>query len=261
MQIEAVLPLRKCGTKPIPLSMDQDFLIQDITQAETQDHARKVLNQKEPKPIWREYAETAFIALLAAVILRLFVVSAYRVNSASMEGSLFTGDYIFVNKLAYEFGGDPKVGDIIVFEYPPNPEKKYVKRIVAMPGQEIQIADKVLYVDGEVAAIPPLSQHVDKRIIPGDLSFRDNFGPYQVPLDQYFVMGDNRDDSRDSRFWGGVPLENIKGKAIFVYWSWMPDDDPPGWEFPYVHNLVQWIGHYIYNFPSHIRWERLGTAI
>jgi signal peptidase I len=241
--------------------MDQDFLIQDIKQAETQDHARNVLNQHEPKPIWREYAETAVIALLAAIVLRLFVVSAYRVNSASMEGSLFTGDYIFVNKLAYEFGSNPKVGDIIVFEYPPNPEKKYVKRIVALPGQEIQLADKVLYVDGEVAAIPPLSQHVDKRIIPGDLSFRDNFGPYQVPLDQYFVMGDNRDDSRDSRFWGGVPLENIQGKAVFVYWSWMPDDNPPGWEFPYVHHLVQWVGHFLYSFPSHIRWERLGTAI
>ena len=241
--------------------MDQDFLIQDIKQAETHDHARKVLNQKEPKPLWREYAETAVIALLAAIVLRLFVVSAYRVNSASMEGSLFTGDYIFVNKLAYEFGSNPKVGDIIVFEYPPNPEKKYVKRIVALPGQEVQIADKVLYVDGEVAAIPPMSQHIDMRIIPGDLSFRDNFGPYQVPLGEYFVMGDNRDDSRDSRFWGGVPPENIKGKAVFVYWSWMPDDDPPGWGFPYVHHLVQWVGHFIYNFPSHIRWERLGTAI
>lgn len=241
--------------------MDQDFLIQDIKQAETQDQARKVLNQKEPKPLWREYAETAVIALLAAVLLRLFVVSAYRVNSASMEGTLFTGDYIFVNKLAYDFGSDPRVGDIIVFEYPANPEKKYIKRIVALPGQEVQVADKVLYVDGEVAAIPAMSQHIDKRIIPGDLSFRDNFGPYQVPPEQYFVMGDNRDDSRDSRFWGGVPLENIKGKAVFIYWSWKPDPDPPGWEFPYVHHLVQWVGHALYNFPTHIRWERLGTAI
>jgi len=241
--------------------MDQDFLIQDIKQAETHKKARKVLNQKEPKPLWREYAETAVIALLAAVLLRLFVVSAYRVNSASMEGTLFTGDYIFVNKLAYDFGSDPRVGDIIVFEYPANPEKKYIKRIVALPGQEVQVADKVLYVDGEVAAIPAMLQHIDKRIIPGDLSFRDNFGPYQVPPEQYFVMGDNRDDSRDSRFWGGVPLENIKGKAVFIYWSWEPDPDHPGWEFPYVHHLVQWVGHALYNFPTHIRWERLGTAI
>ncbi len=241
--------------------MDQDFLIQEIKQAETHKEARKVLQQKEPKPLWREYVETAVIALVAAVLLRLFVVSAYRVNSASMEGSLFTGDYIFVNKLAYDFGGAPQVGDIIVFEYPNNPEKKYIKRIVALPGSEVQVADKALWVDGEIAPIPALSQHVDKRIIPGDLSFRDNFGPYIVPPDQYFVMGDNRDDSRDSRFWGSVPKERLLGKAVFIYWSWQPDEDPPGWEFPYVHNLVQWVGHGVYNFPTHIRWSRLGTSI
>ena len=241
--------------------MDQDFLIQEITRAETHKEARKVLQQKEPKPIWREYVETAVIALVAAVLLRLFVVSAYRVNSASMEDTLLTGDYIFVNKLAYEFGTDPRPGDIIVFEYPNNPQKKYIKRIMALPGQEIQIADKVLYVDGEVAAIPSLSKHVDKRIIPGDLSFRDNFEPYTVPPDQYFVTGDNRDDSRDSRFWGSVPMENIKGKAVFVYWSWEPEADPPGWGFPYIHHLVQWVGHFLYNFPTHVRWERLGLAI
>jgi signal peptidase I len=178
-----------------------------------------------------------------------------------MEGTLFTGDYIFVNKLAYEFGTEPQVGDIVVFEYPNNLEKKYIKRIVAGPGSEVQLADKVLWVDGEIAPIPTMSKHIDQRIIPGDLSFRDNFGPWVVPPDQYFVMGDNRDDSRDSRFWGGVPKKNIRGKAVFIYWSWQPHEDPPGWEFPYVHNLVQWIGHGLYNFPSHIRWSRLGTSI
>jgi signal peptidase I len=241
--------------------MDQDFLIQEIRQAETQKEARKVLDRKEPKPLWREYIETAVIALVAAILLRLFVVSAYRVNSASMEDTLYTGDYIFVNKLAYDFGTDPQIGDIIVFEYPNNPEKKFIKRIVAGPGQEVQIGDKVLYVDGQVAAIPPLSKHVDQRIIPGDLSFRDNFGPYLVPPDHYFVMGDSRDDSRDSRFWGAVPRENIKGKAVFIYWSWEPHESPPGWSFPYIHHVVQWIGHFLYNFPSHVRWERLGSAI
>jgi signal peptidase I len=241
--------------------MDQDFLIQEIKQAETQKEARKVLRKDEPKPLWREYMETAVLALLAAVLLRLFVVSAYRVNSASMEDTLYTGDYIFVNKLAYEFATPPQVGDIIVFEYPNNPEKKFIKRIVAGPGQEVQVADKVLYVDGAVASIPPMSKNVDARIIPGDLSFRDNFGPYVVPVDQYFVMGDNRDDSRDSRFWGGVPIDRIKGKAIFIYWSWEPAEDTPAWEFPYVHNAIQWLGHGLYNFPTHIRWTRLGTAI
>ena len=241
--------------------MDQDFLIQEHRDEETRQEARKVLQQKKGKPLWREYLETAIIALVAALLLRVFVVSAYRVNSASMEDTLMNGDYIFVNKLAYDYGTDPKAGDIVVFEYPMNREKNFIKRIVALPGQEVQVADKILYVDGEVAAIPPQSKHIDKRIIPGDLSFRDNFGPYTVPDGQYFVIGDNRDDSRDSRFWGCVPRENIKGKAVFVYWSWEPDDNPPGWGFPYIIDLVQWIGHGIYNFPTHVRWDRLGTSI
>lgn len=241
--------------------MDQDFLIQEITRAERQKEARKVTHRKEQKPLWREYLETAIIALVAAILLRLFVVSAYRVSSSSMENALFEGDYIFVNKLAYSYGNDPKAGDIVVFKYPNNPQKEYIKRIAALPGQTVQVADKIVYVDGEVAPIPVHSKHIDKRIMPGDLSFRDNFGPYQAPVDEYFVLGDNRDDSRDSRFWGTVPRENILGKAVFIYWSWTPDEEAPKWEFPYVVNLFQWVGFGLYNFPSHIRWERLGTSL
>ncbi|UCC44118.1 MAG: signal peptidase I [Candidatus Zixiibacteriota bacterium] len=241
--------------------MDQDFLIQDIKQAESHRQARNILKQKDRKPLWREYAETAAIALVAAILLRIFVVSAYRVNSTSMEDSLMMGDYIFVNKLTYEYGSGPKIGDIIVFAYPNNPNKDYIKRIAALPGQTVQVADKVLYVDGEVAAIPTHAKNIDKRIIPGDLSFRDNFGPYQVPPEHYFVLGDNRDDSRDSRFWGCVPVENIKGKAVFVYFSWQPNEGAPGWSFPYVIDAVLWIGHFVVNFPSSIRWDRLVMPI
>ncbi len=241
--------------------MDTDFLIQEQKQIESHKKARKILSTKERKPLWREYLETALIALVAALLLRIFVVSAYRVNSASMEDALVTGDYIFVNKLAFDYGSDPKVGDIVVFRYPNNPDKDYIKRISALPGETVQVADKVLYVNGEVAPIPVDSKNTDNRIIPGDLSFRDNFGPYEVPADQFFVLGDNRDDSRDSRFWGCVPRDHIKGKAVFVYWSWEPDADPPGWGFPYIHNVIQWVGHGLYNFPTHTRWERLGTAL
>ncbi len=241
--------------------MDQDFLIEEITKAERSKEVRKVTQHRERKPLWREYLETAIIALVAAVLLRVFVVSAYRVSSSSMEGSLYEGDYIFVNKLAYEYGTDPRPGDIIVFKYPNNPTKEYIKRVVALEGQTVQVADKVAYVDGEVAEIPIHSKHIDKRIIPGDLSFRDNFQPYVVPEGEYFVLGDNRDDSRDSRFWGCVPRENILGKAIFVYWSWTPDKDAPGWGFPYIVDAVQWVGYGLFNFPSHIRWERLGTSL
>jgi len=241
--------------------MDQDFLIQEIKKAEVNKQAKKVLNRKTPKPVWREYVETGLIALVAAILLRVFVVSAYRVNSASMEDTLYAGDYIFVNKLAYEYGTPPSAGDIIVFKYPNNPTKDFIKRVVALPGQTVQVADKILYVDEEVAAIPVHSKNIDKRIIPGDLSYRDNFGPFAVPEGEYFVMGDNRDDSRDSRFWGCVPEDYVRGKAVFVYWSWEPDSDAPNWEFPYVIDAVQWVGYALYNFPSHIRWSRLGVSI
>ncbi|MDF1544208.1 MAG: signal peptidase I [bacterium] len=241
--------------------MDQDFLIQDIKREHARGEARKVLEQRDQKPLWREYLETAVIALVAAILLRLFVVSAYRVSSSSMEGALYEGDYIFVNKLAYEFGTPPQADDIIVFKYPNNPTKDFIKRIVATPGQTVQVADKVVYVDNEVAKIPIYSKNVDQRIIPGDLSFRDNFGPYTVGPDEYFVLGDNRDDSKDSRFWGPVPLENVRGKALFVYWSWQPDPDAPGWGFPYIVDAIQWVGYGIYNFPSHIRWDRLGSSL
>jgi len=241
--------------------MDQDFLIQDITRAERQKEARKVTNRRELKPLWREYLETAIVALLAAILLRVFVVSAYRVSSESMRDSLYEGDYIFVNKLAYSYGGDPRVGDIIVFRYPNNPEKEYIKRITAVGGDAVQVADKIVYVNEDVAPIPLHSINTDKRIIPADLSFRDNFGPYEVPPNEYFVLGDNRDDSRDSRFWGSVPRDHIIGKAVFIYWSWAADDEAPGWDFPYVHNAFQWMGYVLWNFPSHIRWERLGTSL
>jgi len=241
--------------------MEQDFLIQDIKREEAQKHARKVRDFRVRKPLWREYAETAAIALIAAVLLRFFVVSAYKVTSSSMEDALYEGDYIFVNKLAYKYGGAPKPGDVIVFKYPMNPEKDYIKRIVALPGQEVQIADKIVYIDGQPATIPIFAKNTDRKILPADLSFRDNFGPYVVPMGEYFVMGDNRDDSRDSRFWGCVPEENLLGKAIFVYWSWEPDPDAPEWKFPYVIETVQWLGYAIFNFPSHVRWDRLGIAI
>ena len=241
--------------------MDQDFLIQDIKREQTRGEVRKLLEKRDKKPLWREYLETAIIALVAAILLRVFVVSAYRVSSASMEGALYEGDYIFVNKLAYDFGNPPQAGDIIVFKYPNNPTKDFIKRVVALPGQTVQVADKIVYVDGDVATIPQYSKNIDKRMIPGDLSFRDNFGPYTVGPDEYFVLGDNRDDSKDSRFWGPVPSENIRGKALFIYWSWQPDPDAPGWEFPYIIDAVQWIGYGIYNFPSLIRLDRLGSAL
>ena len=240
--------------------MEKDIFLSDFQQIDIKEKVDTLLKRKKPKPIWREYIEVVLISLVAALLLRFFVVSAYRVDSASMEDSLFEGDYIFVNKLAYNFG-EPQINDIIIFKYPLNPSKDYIKRIAALPGQTIEIIDKVVYIDNQLADILPNVKYTDPKIMAAQLSARDNFGPTIVPEDQYFVLGDNRDESQDSRFWGLVPQENIKGKAIFVYWSWVPDDSAPDVGFPYIHAPITYGFYFLTNFPSKTRWERLFTAL
>jgi signal peptidase I len=241
--------------------MSNDFLLQDFQQGEQKEQVRRpAVRRRSKKPVWREYAEVILISLAAALLLRLLVVSAYRVDSASMEDSLLEGDYIFVNKLAYSFG-NPQTGDVAIFKSPLNPTKDYIKRIMALPGQTVEVVDKIVYVDNQMAMIIPNTKNTDPKILPMQLSLRDNFGPIQVPSDEYFVLGDNRDNSQDSRFWGFLPQENIKGKALFIYWSWVPDPKSPEWKFPYVISSIEMLYYFMTNFPSHTRWERLFTAL
>jgi signal peptidase I len=214
---------------------------------------------KKEKSLLREYAETITIALLAAVLLRLFVVSAYHVSSGSMEDTLLAGDYIFVSKLAYEYS-PPKIGDVIVFSNPYDPGNDYIKRIVAVGGQTVEVVDKVLVVDGQISPIPEGSKNIDSRIIPAELTPRDNFGPITVPKGQYFVMGDNRDDSQDSRFWGCLDKSNIKGKALFIYFSYVPDPKAPQWKPPFILEFFQILFHNIGTFSSRARLERIGHS-
>lgn len=240
--------------------MDNNLFFNDLQQTEVKEQVDKLLKRKEPKPLWREYLEVILISLVAAIVLRLFVVSAYRVESASMEDALFEGDYIFVNKLAYSYD-EPAIGDIIIFKFPLNPTRDYIKRIIGMPGQTVEVIDKVVYVDNRLAEIFPNTTYKDPKIMAAQLSMRDNFGPVQVPEESYFVMGDNRDDSQDSRFWGFLPKANIKGKALFVYWSWIPDDSAPEPAFPYIQTPFQYVYYFLTNFPSSTRWDRLFTAL
>jgi signal peptidase I len=240
--------------------MNNDFLLDEFQQTEVKKKAATPAPRKKQKPLWREYVEVILISLAAAIFLRLFVVSAYRVDSASMEDAMLEGDYIFVNKLAYKFG-DPEIGDILIFKYPLNPTKDYIKRVIGLPGQTVEIVDKILYIDNQLAQIFPSAKSTDPKILAAQLSSRDNFGPIQVPADQYFVLGDNRDSSQDSRFWGFVPRDHIKGRALFVYWSWEPDPDMPGWSFPYITSLIQYAFYFLTSFPSQTRWERLFTPL
>lgn len=239
--------------------MDNDFLLQDFQQTETKKPV-KPPGRKKSKPLWREYLEVIIISLAAAIILRLFVVSAYRVESVSMEDTLLEGDYIFINKLAYKFD-EPVAGDIIIFKSPLDPRIDFIKRIVALPGQTIEIIDKVVYIDDHLGRIYPNVKNADSKILAAQLSSRDNFGPIQVPKGQYFVMGDNRDVSQDSRFWGFIPEHNFKGKALLVYWSWVPDPQSPQWSFPYIQSVFQFAWYFVSNFISSTRWDRLIMAL
>ncbi|MBI1921562.1 MAG: signal peptidase I [Geobacter sp.] len=182
------------------------------------------------KHIVREYAESILVAVLLALVIRTFVVQAFKIPSGSMEDTLAIGDHILVNKFIYgtkiPFTGtrlvkirDPRRGDVIVFEYPEDPSKDFIKRVIGLPGDTIQVMDKKVYVNGKLFQIPQ-EVHKEQDLVPGAQNPRDNTKPISVPPDSYFVMGDNRDRSYDSRFWGVVKNEKIKGLAFIKYWSW-----------------------------------------
>ena len=208
----------------------------------------------------REYIEAIIVAIVIAVILRTFVVQAYHIPTESMENTLLVGDFLLVDKLSYNFS-DPKSGDIIVFQYPLNPSKDFVKRCAAVEGQVVEMRDKVLYVDGKAETAVPTALYSDPKIIPASFSNRDNFASLRVPPGCVFVLGDNRDNSRDSRVWGFLDKQYIRGKAVAVYWSWAPDPKAPKWQSPYVWPMFAIVFYNLAHFPSRIRWERIGTVL
>ncbi|MDA8388336.1 MAG: signal peptidase I, partial [Nitrospiraceae bacterium] len=185
---------------------------------------------KGVKKVVLEYAEAIVTALILALFIRAYVVQAFKIPSGSMEPTLLVGDHILVNKFVYgttiPFTHDrvlvvrrPQRGDVIVFRYPRNPSRDFIKRVVGVPGDVITGKDKMVYIDGKRAP-DSFTMHVDSDVQPASLDPRDNFGPIVVPPGEYFVMGDNRDESYDSRYWGFVPRQNILGEAFLIYWSW-----------------------------------------
>ena len=199
------------------------------------------------KSTLREYLEAVVLAIVLTIVIRGLVLQAFRIPTGSMEETLLVGDFLFVNKMVYGseidigFGGErffyyrfpairePKPGEIIVFRFPEDPARDFIKRCVAVGGQTVEIRDKVLYVDGK-APEEPYVRHKDPRVVPHETQPRDNFGPYVVPQGHLFMMGDNRDNSHDSRFWGPLPRDLVKGKAMFLYWSWDNDRRMPRFE-------------------------------
>ncbi|MEW6583983.1 MAG: signal peptidase I [Nitrospirota bacterium] len=188
---------------------------------------------KDKKKLLWEYVEAIVTALILALIIRAYIVQAFKIPSGSMIPTLLIGDHILVNKFIYgtkiPFTDNrilafrkPEKGDIIVFKYPENPKKDFIKRVMATDGDVIEERNKVVYVNGR-PVVETYVRHFDPNLKSG-IDPRDNFGPIKVPENKVFVMGDNRDQSYDSRYWGFVDLKLIRGKALLIYWSWNPDD-------------------------------------
>ena len=188
---------------------------------------------KSKKSLLWEYVEAIVTALILALLIRTFVVQAFKIPSGSMIPTLLIGDHILVNKFLYGtqipftdkkilIFREPEKGDIIVFKYPENPTKDFIKRVIATEGDTIEEKNKIVYVNGE-PVVETYAYHYDPTTR-SDSDRRDTFGRILVPKDKIFVMGDNRDHSYDSRFWGFVDRKEVKGKAFIIYWSWNPDN-------------------------------------
>ena len=195
-----------------------------------------LLQKSSKKSLIREYGEALLVALVLAFVIRTFVVQAYKIPSESMVETLLVGDHLLASKFAYGIkipfthsyiyrGDDPAYGDIIIFEYPNDPSVDYIKRVIGLPGDVIPVRDKRLYRNGMPVEEKYIRYEQPNIIEP----IRDNFGPVTVPPDKYFVMGDNRDNSLDSRFWGFVDRGAIQAKAWRIYWSWDDKDNSPRW--------------------------------
>ncbi len=226
---------------------------------------------------FKDFTEGLFIALIAALIIRQLIVQAYTIPTSSMEKTLLVGDFLLVNKFVYgmqtpdwvgipytEIGfwmpwvyrfpaiKDPEPYDVIIFRYPKNPMLDYIKRCIAVPGQTVELKNKKVFIDNVAFPNPPDMQHIDRIIYPqnitggmsifNELGSRDNFGPLTMPTQMYWAMGDNRDNSEDSRVWGYVPYKNIVGQALVIYFSWGTN--------------ISWTRWY-----KKIRFDRIGTII
>ena len=223
------------------------------------------------KSIVREYFESIVIAVILALFIRTFVVQAFKIPTGSMEENLLIGDHLLVNK--FVFGptssaveravlpvGTIKRGDVVVFKYPVEPDRDFIKRVIGLPGESVEVREKKVYINGKALEeryvhflAPPVSSSEFHEVTSFDV--RERYGPVTVPPNQYFVMGDNRDNSQDSRYWGFLPRENVKGKALLIYWSYEAERQDYQEEGPAatLRGLVSVFAH----FFTRTRWDRM----
>lgn len=237
--------------------------------------------RKWPKVIGDNF-KTFGLSLVLALIVKTSIVEAYIIPSGSMENTLYAGDYILGNKFVYGMKlpvpfvdirlpaiSEPKPGDVVIFKYPLKPDVCYIKRCIAVEGQAVEIRNKQVYVDGKLSKLPPTGKYIDERIIAGGkfhgwgLPVRDNMPAVRVPRGMLFMMGDNRDNSADSRFWGFLDKKLVLGRALIVLWSWEFTEPLPMAADGSLSNIDLWL-YNIKHLPSlvqNMRWRRLGKII
>ena len=193
------------------------------------------------KSTLREYFESILVAVVLALFVRTFVFQAFKIPTGSMKPNLLVGDHLIVNKFIFaptRFGFERALlpmrpierGDIVVFKFPEEPERDFIKRVIGLPGDTLELRNQTVSINGQ-ALTEPYAHYLFPPAAEGQLNgdLRRKYGPITVPDGHYFMMGDNRDDSQDSRFWGFLPQSYVKGRALFIYWSFdTPEDGSPG---------------------------------
>jgi len=223
------------------------------------------------KSILREYFESIVIAVILALFIRTFVVQAFKIPTGSMEENLLIGDHLLVNKFVLGPSetslerrllpiGTIKRGDVIVFKYPVEPERDFIKRVIGLPGDTVELREKKVYINSKALdepyvhfLQPPSSQSAFHEETGWDV--RERYGPGTVPPNQYFVMGDNRDNSQDSRYWGFLPRDNVKGKALLIYWSY--EGEREDYQDESASATIKGLVSVFTHFFTRTRWDRM----
>jgi signal peptidase I len=207
--------------------------------------------------VLREYSESILVTGIVFLFITTFVLQAYKIPTGSMESNLLIGDHLLVNK--FILGNNPapfptllptreiRRGDIIVFKYPRNPRVDYVKRVIGLPGEEIEIIGRTVFVNGK-----PLAERYTQFLDPEYTQSR--YGPVKVPENSYFALGDNRDNSLDSRYWGFVQRSLIVGRPLVVYWSYVTDRDE--YQRTSMTDRMEQITDVLLHFFTKTRWKR-----
>src|SRR5437868_7888545 len=221
------------------------------------------------KSTLREYFESIVIAVILALFIRTFVLQAFKIPTGSMENNLLIGDHLLVNKFMFAASdsaiersllpiGTIRRGDVLVFKYPVEPDRDFIKRVIGLPGETVELREKKVYINGKpldepyVHFLEPPGANSDLHEVTS-FDVRERYGPVTVPPNQYFVMGDNRDNSQDSRYWGFLQRDYIKGRALMIYWSY--ESDREDYQDEGAGATIKGLGSVLVHFFTRTRWD------